>query len=96
MGFFNFGTKTTGAAGDDNNQPAAKPIILQLNEEEVIVNADDIGDRSVAELFEDYADALGDVDRVSRYVAAGQIIDGSTRAVGGTIYRAAITSETKG
>jgi hypothetical protein len=91
MGFFNFSSKS-----NDSNKPADKPVILQLNEEEVIVDAGVIGERTVAELFEDFGDALGDTHRATRYVASGQIVDGSTRAVAGTIYRAAITSETKG
>lgn len=92
MGFFNFGSKTTAATTETNNLP----IILQLNEEEITVSAADAAGKTVGELFAEYAENLGDVDRVNRYVSAGQVISASTDAAPGTVYRAAITSEQKG
>jgi len=92
MGFFNFGTKTTAATTETNT----RPIILQFNEEEITVSAQDAAGKTVGELFEEFASDLGDVDRVNRYVAAGQVISASTGAAPGTVYRAAITSESKG
>jgi len=96
MGFFNFNTNTNtnNAAGDD--AAARKPIILQLNEEQIEVSADDAEGKTVADLFSEYGSDLGDVDRITRYVSAGQIVSDDAAVVPGTIYRGAITSETKG
>lgn len=95
MGFFNFG-----AANNSNTTDAAsterKPVILQINEESITIPPADAEGKSIAELFNQYAGELGDVDRVNRYVAAGQIVNGDTVVSLGTVYRGAITSETKG
>lgn len=92
MGFFNFNTKTAAAATTTER----KPVILQLNEEQITIDPSDAEGKSVAELFDQYADDLGDTDRINRFVAAGQIVNGDTVVTLGTVYRGAITSETKG
>lgn len=92
MGFFNFGTKTNSDAASTER----KPVILQLNEEQITVDPSVAEGKSIAELFSQYADDLGDTDRIKRFVAAGQIVNGDTIVTLGTVYRGAITSETKG
>ena len=93
MGFFNFNKTTNNAAGDD---AARKPVILQLNEEQIEVSADDAEGKTIEELFSEYGSDLGDVKRITRYVSAGQIVSDDAAVVPGTIYRGAITSESKG
>jgi hypothetical protein len=93
MGFFNFGSNSTSTTAASTER---KPVILQLNEEQITISAIDAEGKSVAELFSQYADDLGDTDRINRFVAAGQIVNGDTVVELGTVYRGAITSETKG
>lgn len=94
MGFFNFNNKTTDS--DNGGTVERKPIVLQLNEEQITVPASEAEGRTVGELFDEYASELGDTDRISRFVAAGQIISQDTVVQLGTVYRGAITSESKG
>lgn len=94
MGFFNFGTNNTNTATAATTE--RKPVILQLNEEQITISPAEAEGKSVAELFSLYADDLGDTDRISRFVTAGQIVGGNTVVEFGTVYRGAITSETKG
>lgn len=97
MGFFNFNKTTTSAADNNGGEDTTrKPIILQLNEEQIEVSADDAEGKTVAELFEEFGSGLGDVERITRYVSAGQIVSEDSTAKLGTVYRGAITSETKG
>lgn len=96
MGFFNFNKTTTSAADNNGGDDTRKPIILQLNEEQIEVSADDAEGKTVAQLFEEFGSDLGDVDRISRYVSAGQIVSEDSTVKLGTVYRGAITSETKG
>lgn len=91
MGFFNFGTKSS-----DVTSTERKPVILQLNEEQITIDPSDAEGKSVSELFNQYADDLGDTSRITRFVAAGQIVAADTVVALGTVYRGAITSETKG
>lgn len=93
MGFFNFGSNNTSTTAASTER---KPVILQLNEEQITISPADAEGKSVAELFSQYADDLGDTDRINRFVAAGQIVNGDTVVELGTVYRGAITSETKG
>ena len=93
MGFFNFNKTTNNAAGDD---AARKPVILQLNEDQIEVSADEAEGKTIEELFAEFAGDLGDTDRINRFVSAGQIVDANDPVVLGTVYRGAITSETKG
>ena len=94
MGFFNFTNKT--ADSSNGGTAERKPIVLQLNEEQITVPASEAEGKTVGELFEEYASELGDTDRISRFVAAGQIVNQDTVVQLGTVYRGAITSESKG
>jgi len=60
------------------------------------VSADDAEGKTIEELFSEYGSDLGDVKRITRYVSAGQIVSDDAAVVPGTIYRGAITSESKG
>lgn len=91
MGFFNFGNQSTATTSTEG-----KPVILQLNEEQITIDPSVAEGKSVSELFSQFADDLGDTDRITRFVAAGQIVNGDTVVTLGTVYRGAITSETKG
>lgn len=93
MGFFNFGSNNSTPATTSTER---KPVILQLNEEQITISPADAEGKSVAELFSLYADDLGDTARINRFVAAGQIVGAETIVELGTVYRGAITSETKG
>lgn len=88
MGFFNF--------NKPSNTTSAQPIVLQLNEESVTVTAAEAEGKTILELFQDHAADLGDIDRVSRFINAGQVVNGSDVVQPGTVYRGAVTSETKG
>lgn len=94
MGFFNFGAASNNTAAAASTE--RKPVILQLNEEQIAISPADAEGKSVAELFNQYADDLGDTSRINRFVAAGQIVGADTVVELGTVYRGAITSETKG
>ena len=93
MGFFNFGATSNNTTATSTER---KPVILQLNEEQITISPADAEGKSVAELFSQYADDLGDTSRINRFVAAGQIVGSDTIVELGTVYRGAITSETKG
>ena len=72
MGFFNFNKTTTSAADNNGGDDTRKPIILQLNEEQIEVSADDAEGKTVAELFEEFGSDLGDVERITPPVASLQ------------------------
>ena len=91
MGLFNFNFKSNDSTSSDN-----QPVILQLNEEQVQIPADEAKGKTVEQLFDQYADDLGDTTRINRYVNAGRVVPGDTVVQSGTVYRAAITSEGKG
>ena len=94
MGFFRFNTTTTNSTSDTIER---KPVVLQLNEEQITIPASDAAGKTIGQLFQEHSDQLGgDASRISRYVAAGQIISQDTIVQLGTIYRAAVLSESKG
>lgn len=95
MGFFNF-NKATDSSNAGSGDTVNKPVILQLNEESVTISYDDAKGKTIGELFAEYGQDLGDVERVTRYINAGQIVPSDTDAQPGTVYRGTITSETKG
>ena len=78
--------------GDDNSV-----VILQFNAASVTVPASEIEGRSIEQLFEDYAEDLddADIDGVT-FMKAGQVVNGSAGVKPGTVYRACVTSDTKG
>jgi hypothetical protein len=101
MGLFNFTfspviTSTTSNEQSDTAPAAPQVIELQLNEERVTVPVAEAEGLSVAELFDKYSDDLGDTGRISRFVAAGRIVDADSTPQPGVIYRGAISSESKG
>ncbi|MCE2836875.1 MAG: hypothetical protein LW834_07920 [Cyanobium sp. 49614_E6] len=105
MALFNFTFSAPQSNNNDNNSDAGKqlpgateklPVVIQLNEEAITISADDAEGRTVEELFEDYGADLGDVNRINRFVAAGQIVSRDTTVTLGTVYRGSVTSESKG
>ena len=98
MGLFNFTfsptiTSTT-ASADSSNAPQV--VELQLNEERVTVSMAEAEGKTIAQLFASYSSDLGDTSRISRYVAAGRIVDADSTPEAGVVYRGAISSESKG
>ena len=94
MGFFRFTNTTTNSTADTIER---KPVVLQLNEEQITIPATEAAGKSIGQLFQEHSDQLGgDASRISRYVAAGQIISQDTVVQLGTIYRGAVLSESKG
>ncbi len=92
MGFFRFTNPSpANTQGED-----LRPIVLQLNEEEIRIPASEAAGKSIEQLFDEHAADLGDTNRISRFVAAGQIVSGHDAAKPGTIYRGVSNSETKG
>jgi hypothetical protein len=80
-----------------SNNQAEQTVILQVNSEEVEVSATEAEGKTIAQLFSQFAAALGiDGDRPARYVDAGQQIPGTTKAKAGRVYSAAVTCESKG
>lgn len=98
MGLFNFNfsptiTSTT-ATADTSNTPQV--VELQLNEERVTVPMTEAEGKTIAQLFASYSGDLGDISRISRFVAAGRIVDADSTPEAGVVYRGAISSESKG
>ena len=98
MGFFNFSNK---AAADNNADDSSKlvkrqDVVIQLNDESITIAAADAEGKTVSELFNEFGDELGDVDRINRFVAAGRIVQSDTPVELGVVYRGAVTSESKG
>lgn len=102
MGLFNFTfapNLTAGSAGADSTADTTSTpqvIQLQLNEETVTVPMAEAQGKTIEQLFSSYSDELGDTSRISRFVAAGRIVDGTATPEAGVIYRGAISSEAKG
>lgn len=99
MALFNFNKPAAPQNDDnnaDNNTSEKLPVVIQLNEDALTIDADKAEGLTVSELFATFGDDLGDVDRINRFVAAGRIVSADEPVVLGTVYRGAITSEQKG
>jgi hypothetical protein len=100
MALFNFNFNASAQPADDSNGSGETteklPVVIQLNEDSITISADDAEGLTVEDLFQQYGDDLGDVDRINRFVAAGQIVNADTPVVLGTVYRGSVTSESKG
>ena len=87
MGLFNF-SKPDASVGQD--------IQLIVNDESITVPAAEAKGMTVADVFARFASTLGDISRVNRYVSCGRVVAGTSAVEEGTIYSAAIASESKG
>lgn len=87
MALFNF-SKPSATEGND--------IQLMVNDETITVPAAEAKGLSVADLFRRFASGVCDVERINRYVALGRVVNGTSQAEEGTLYSAAIASESKG
>jgi hypothetical protein len=97
MGFFNFSSKPAADnTGDDSAITKRQDVVIQLNDESITIAAADAEGKTVSELFNEFGDDLGDVDRINRFVAAGRIVQSDTPVELGVVYRGAVTSESKG
>ncbi len=100
MALFNFNFNTPAQPADDSNDSGETteklPVVIQLNEDSITIDADKAEGLTIEELFANFGDDLGDTDRINRFVAAGQIVDRSAAVVLGTVYRGSVTSESKG
>lgn len=97
MGLFNFArTSTATLNGNGNGSSSPAVIELALNEESITIDAAAAEGKTVAQLFSLFGSGLGDVERISRYVCAGRIVDGTSKPEPGMVYRGAVTSESKG
>lgn len=100
MALFNFSFNAPSSPSDSSSSSSAssgEQVILQYNAASVTIDADDAEGLSVQELFEQYADKLDDPDTHSAtFMRAGSVINGSTSAKPGTVYRAMVTCDTKG
>ena len=101
MALFNFKFNAPSQPADDNNSDSGKtteklPVVIQLNEDAMTISAEDAEGMTIADLFQEHGNDLGDVDRINRFVAAGQIVDANSKVVLGTVYRGSVTSESKG
>jgi hypothetical protein len=98
MGFFNFTNKTAADNNADDSSKLAKrqDVVIQLNDDSITIAAADAEGKTVSELFQEYGEDLGDVDRINRFVAAGRIVHADTPVELGVVYRGATTSESKG
>ena len=93
MGLFNFnlGNSNTTASGS-----TPQVIQLALNEDVVNVTAAEAKGLTIQQLFDRFASKLGDTSRISRYICAGRIVEGTSTPEVGMIYRGAVSSESKG
>jgi len=99
MGFFNFSSKAAAdhnGADDNSKTDKRQEVVIQLNDESVTIAAADAEGKTVYDLFNEYGNDLGDVDRVNRFVAAGRIVEADSPVELGVVYRGAVTSESKG
>ena len=88
MGLFNFNAPS--------NDDGANDIELIINDERITVNASEAEGLTIAQVFARFASRVADTSRVNRYVAQGRIVAADSQVEPGTIYSAAIASETKG
>ncbi len=95
MGLFNFNLGNSDSNSSNGGDTACE-IELQLNEETVTVSAAEAKGLTVRQVFERFADRLGDVARINKFVTAGRIVNDDTAVEPGMIYRGAIASEAKG
>lgn len=99
MALFNFTfTNPTTTNGTSTSNPAdhADKIELCLNEESILVPATEAQGLSIEALFRKFAQRLGDVERITRFQCAGQIVEPSDMPKPGLVYRGAVSSESKG
>ena len=89
MGLFNFSKPSSNGSEGQN-------IELIINDERVTVTPAEASGLTVAQLFGRFASRVADTSRVNRYVAQGRIVAADSVAEAGTIYTAAIASESKG
>lgn len=89
MGLFNF-------TSINNADSSEQSVVLAMNAEQVEVSAAEAVGKTIAQLFSEFASNLGDTSRINRYVDDGAVVDGSTVAAPGHLYRGAVTSESKG
>ena len=90
MGLFNFAKPSN----NDNNAGADTELIV--NSERITVSAAEAKNMTVKQVFDRYASGVADLDRINRYVAEGRVVASDSVVEAGTIYSAAIASETKG
>lgn len=88
MGLFNFNAPS--------NNDNAQDIELIINDERITVSAAEAAGLTVAQVFSRFASSVADTSRVNRFVAQGTIVAADSTVEPGTIYSAAIASETKG
>jgi hypothetical protein len=98
MALFNFSFNTPSPApneptkGDDNSV-----VILQYNAASVTIPAADAEGKTVEQLFEEYEDELDGADTSeATFMKSGQVVESDSTVKAGTVYRACITSDTKG
>lgn len=96
MALFNFSfnapASTEAPKGDDGSV-----VILQYNAASVTISASEVDGRSVEQLFDDYADELDGADTSdATFMRSGQVVNGDAEVKPGTVYRACVTSDTKG
>ena len=89
MGLFNFNAPS-------NNADAAQDVELIINDERITVSGAEANGLTVAQIFNRFASGVADLSRINRYVAQGKIVAADSTVEPGTIYSAAIASETKG
>jgi hypothetical protein len=93
LGFnFNAGADADAPKGDDGSV-----VILQYNAASVTVPSSEIDGRTVEQLFDDYADELDGADTSgATFMRAGRVVDPDAAVKPGIVYRACVTSDTKG
>jgi hypothetical protein len=94
MALFNFNKRSNNNGNSDSVKRL--DVVLQLNEDAITISADDAEGLTVGELFEKHGSDLGDINRINRFVAAGQLVTRNANVVLGTVYRGSVTSESKG
>ena len=88
MGLFSFNAPS--------NNDNAQDVELIINSERITVSGAEANGLTVAQIFKRFASGVADIGRVNRYVAEGKIVAADSTVEAGTIYSAAIASETKG
>jgi hypothetical protein len=97
MALFNLTINRPGNDDDSSKDDDKSLVILQYNAASVTVPAAEAEGRTIQELFEEYAEDLDDADiSGSTFMKAGQVVNGSAEVKPGTVYRACVTSDTKG
>ncbi len=75
---------------------STQEVTLILNEDRITVPYAEVEGMTIKQAFEQFGTSLGAVNRISRYLSAGQIMTGNTKITPNASYSGTVASEAKG